>query len=233
MALMMSAAGVSHAQVSLNGSLGITSDYVQWGLSQTRGASAVQGGVRVDVDTRWSAGVWASQVDRNRGPGATYEFDAYLTRAWQLSPDWVATATATHYFFPNDTYFVRYDYDELALAVGYKSRVFATVLWSPNLSEVTRTQVAKNEDVWAYELTVSLPIVQSLSANAGIGRRDLSALFGESYWYGHAGLSLTAANMSLHLTYARTDGTARRMFGRERAANTLIGAVIWRFSSSH
>lgn len=228
---LLLACSAAHAQVSWHGSLGVTSDYVQTGVSQTRGASAIQGGLRADVGTRWSVGVWGSQIDRNRGPGATYEIDAYLTHAWQVTPDWIATATATHYFFPNDTSFLRYDYDELALTVGYRATVFASVVWSPNMSEGTRTALAEKKEAWAYELTMNQPIVRALSWNAGVGRRDLSALFGESYWYGHAGLSYTAANLGLHLTYARADGTAHRMFGDERAADTLIGAIIWKFSS--
>lgn len=231
MTAMLLACSTASAQVSWHGSLGVTSDYVQTGVSQTRGASAIQGGLRADVGTRWSVGVWSSQIDRNRGPGATYEVDAYLTHAWQVTPDWIATATATHYFFPNDTSFLRYDYDELALTLGYRAQVFASVVWSPNMSEGTRTALAEKKEAWAYELTMNRPIVRALSWNAGVGLRDLSALFGESYWYGHAGLSYAAANMSLHLTYARADGTAHRMFGDERAADTLIGAIIWKFDS--
>lgn len=222
----------AHAQVRWHGSLGLTSDYVQTGLSQTRGAPALQGGLRADVGTGWSFGVWGSQIDRNRGPGATYELDAYAARAWQLSPDWIATVTATHYFYPNDTPVLRYDYDEVAVSLGYRSSLFATVTWSPNTSEGTQTYLAAEERALSYEVTMNRPVVGAWSANAGAGYRDLTALFEESYWYGHAGVSYAAGSMSLHLTYTRADETARRLFGEERAANTVLGAVIFRFGSA-
>lgn len=230
-AVVLMGCSAAHAQVSWHGSLGVTSDYVRTGLSLTRGASAIQGGLRADFDGQWSLGVWGSQIDPNRGPGATYEIDAYLAHGWRLTPDWIATATATHYFFPNDTPVLRYDYDELALAVIYRSQLVASVIWSPNTSGGTRAKLVEHKDTWAYELTFNQPIVGAWSGNAGVGRRDLSALFGESYWYAHAGISYALANMSLHLTYACTDGTAERLFGTELAANTLIGAVIWKFGS--
>src|SRR5262245_16282084 len=70
----------AHGEVSLHGSLGITSDYVQSGLSETRGDPAVQGGVRADFGDSWSLGLWGSQIDRAKGSHATYELDAYLSR---------------------------------------------------------------------------------------------------------------------------------------------------------
>ena len=72
------------------------------------------------------------------------------------------------------------------------------------------------------------PLVRGWSWTAGVGHRDMSAFFGRSYWYGHAGLSYAAGAMSLHLTYTQTDHTARAYFGDERASDVLVGAVIWK-----
>jgi uncharacterized protein (TIGR02001 family) len=219
------------APLEWSGSLGLTSDYVQMGLSQTWGEPALQGGARVQVSEGWTVGAWGSQFARNTEPDNTVELDVFAARVWQWSPDWVATLTATHYFYLNDTPYFDYDYDELAFTLGFRSAVFATIAWSPNLSEFTQYQFAVKRQAVSYEITLRQPLVGALSFDAGAGYRDLTDLFDESYWYGHAGFSYSVGRASLHFTYTHADHTAQRLFGAGRAASTWLGAAIWRFGA--
>lgn len=215
--------------ITWNGSLAVTSDYVQQGLSQTRGQPAIQGGLRVQLDSHWTVGAWASEIDRYYGPGARTEIDVYAARAFRITPDWIASLTATHYFYPNDSGYVRYDYDEVTASIGYRSAVFATVAWSPNYAEASYRGVATDRTAVSYELSTQQPIVGGWSGNVGVGYRDLSELFDQQYWYGHAGLMHSANRFTVHLTYTYVDRTARQLFGHERAALAWSGTVIWRF----
>lgn len=224
------------ANVRLHGSLALTSDYIQQGLSQTRGEPALQGGLTAGFDEQWSLGVWASTIDRYESAGANLrgghlEIDLFAAHAWKISPDWIASLTATHYFYPDDALPIRYDYDELAASLGYRSAWFATVAWSPNYSDASYRGVAQDESALSYELSANQPIHGNWSANVGVGHRDLGELFDEQYWYGHAGLMLAARRLTLHLTYTYVDANARRLFGDERASNTWSGALIWRFGA--
>ena len=219
------------ADVKWSGSLALTSDYVQQGLSQTRGEPALQGGLRAQIDDKWTVGAWASSIDRYYGPSAKAEIDVYAARAWKISPEWVASLMATHYFYPNDGFRIRYDYDELAASLGYRSSLFATVAWSPNYAEFSYYGVADDRSALSYELSASQPILGGWSANVGVGLRDLSELYDERYWYGHAGLMLAAKRLTVHLTYTYVDRTARELFGHERATNTWFGTLIWRFGN--
>jgi uncharacterized protein (TIGR02001 family) len=219
----------AHAEVQWSGSLALTSDYLQQGLSQTRGAAALQGGLRAQLDENWTLGVWGSSIDRNAGPGATLEVDLYAARAWRITPEWLAAVTATHYLYPNDTGYLRYDYDEVAASLGYRSTVFATVAWSPNYSAASYSGAAVEKSAVSYEVTANQPFTRGWSASLGAGYRDLSELFDESYWYGHAGLMNSHGPLTLHLTYTYVDRTARQLFGDERAAITWSAAAIWRF----
>jgi uncharacterized protein (TIGR02001 family) len=230
-AVALLSAPAARAEFAWSGSLAVTSDYVQQGLSQTRGAAALQGGLRTQFDTRWTVGAWASTIDRNPGPGATLEIDVYAGRDWRLTDDWVASVTATHYFYPNDTPYVRYDYDEIAVSLGYRSAIFGTVSWNPNFSDVSWTRTAVDKRVLSYELTASQPLLRSMSGSLGAGYRDLSELFDSGYWYGHAGLMHATRTVTTHLTYTYVDRTARRLFGTERASPAWSAAVIWRFGS--
>lgn len=220
---------MAHADVTWNGSLALTSDYVQQGLSQTRGEPALQGGLRAQLDQKWTVGAWASSIDRYGGPGGRMELDLYAARAWKISPEWIAALTATHYFYPDERLYVRYDYDEVAASLGYRSMLFATVAWSPNYGDASYRGVADDRTALSYELGANQPIRGGWSGNVGVGYRDLSELFDEQYWYGHAGLMLAAKRLTVHLTYTYVDRAARQLFGHERAASTWSGTLIWRF----
>lgn len=229
--LFLGALDAAHADatpdVTLHGSLALTSDYVQQGLSQTRGEATLQAGLRAQIDEQWTLGAWASGIDRYDGPGADLEIDVYAARGWTLTPEWIASVTATHYFYPDDG--VRYDYDEVSASLGYRSMLFATVAWSPNYGDRSYRGFASERSALSYELSANQPIVGGWSGNAGVGYRDLSDLFDECYWYGHAGLMHSAQRLTVHLTYTYVDRTARQLFGHERAALTWSGTLIWRF----
>lgn len=217
------------ADVRWSGSLAVTSDYIQQGLSQTLGEPALQGGLRAQIDEKWTVGAWASTIHRYERIGSGTELDLYAARAWKISPEWIAALTATHYFYPDDPAPAGYDYDELSASLGYRSTLFATVAWSPNYSDASYRGVAEDRSALSYELSANQPIRGNWSGNAGVGYRDVSELFDERYWYGHAGLMLAARRLTLHLTYTYVAPNARRLFGDERASNSWSGTLIWRF----
>jgi uncharacterized protein (TIGR02001 family) len=229
--LLAALPATARAELEVSGSLALTSDYLQQGLSQTRGEPTVQAGLRAQLDERWTIGTWASGIDRYSGPSAKVEIDLYAARAWTLTPDWIASVTATHYFYPNDVRFVRYDYDEVTASVGYRSMLFATVGWSPNYVDRSYRGVASDRSALSYEVSANQPIRGGWSGNVGVGYRDLSDLFDEQYWYGHAGLMHSAQRLTFHLTYTYVDQAARQLFGHERAAITWSGTLIWRFGA--
>lgn len=223
----------AQADIKWTGSLAVTSDYIQQGISQTQGEPALQGGLRAQLDERWTVGTWASAIDRYHGKGASTEIDVYAARAWRLSPEWITSVTATHYFYPDDVSYVDYDYDELTASLGYRSTVFATVAWSPNYGDSSYYGRADDRTTLAYELSANQPILAGWSGNIGVGYRDLSELFDEAYWYGHAGLMHSTERFTVHLTYTYVDRTARELFGHDRAAIAWLGTVIWRFGNLH
>lgn len=223
------ASATAGADTSWNGSLGVTTDYLQQGLSQTRGEPAIQGGFRASIDNRWTVGLWGSNVGRYAYDSESVEIDLYAARSWQLAPDWIAAVTATHYFYPDDAREVSYDYNEVSASLAWRSTVFATVAWAPDYTDASYRGWATDRTTLSYEISANQPIAGRWSGNVGVGYRDLTDLFDEAYWYGHAGIMCSTRRLTLHLTYTYVDAAARRLYGHERADPTWSGAAIWRF----
>jgi len=211
------------------GSLGVTTDYLFRGISQTRGAPAVQGGLHARLPGDWILGVWSSTVDPNPGPGASLEIDLHAAKLWTINEDWSAKLAATHYIYPNDTWRLRYDYDELTASVAYQSRIVATASWSPNTSRRSGSETASHRHAASYELAMLQPVADNWSLAAGVGYYDLHDLFGTGYWYWNAGFTWSIGALQLDLSHINTDHTAAHLFGYDLAGSNWSAAVTWRF----
>jgi uncharacterized protein (TIGR02001 family) len=211
------------------GSLSLTSDYVYRGLSQTEGRPTLQGGVHVHNESGWSAGLWASSVNRGAAPGADTELDLQLSKAWSLNQDWSLLLNANHYFYPDDNRAQPYEYDELAASLSYQNRLTATVSWSPNTSRFSRDVFVKNRTARSYELTVLQPVTPAWSLFGGVGHYDLKDLFDTGYWYWSVGASYCVGKLQVDLSNIDTDHTAKRLFDYEVSKRQWIAALSWRF----
>ena len=82
--LSLSAVNVSAAELEgFSANIGVTSDYLWRGISQTDGKPAVSGGLDYETDFGISAGTWVSNVDF--GDESTYELDAYVDFGGEIS----------------------------------------------------------------------------------------------------------------------------------------------------
>jgi uncharacterized protein (TIGR02001 family) len=213
----------------VEGSLAATTNYVYRGLSQTQGRPAVQADLHYQSADRWVVGAWASTVDFSRGPGASVEMDLYAAQEWNLNRDWDARIGITHYFYPDDSPRLDYDYDEIAGSLTYQSRLSATIAWSPNVSRFASGWIARHEAATSYEVTASQPLPGRVVAAVGIGYYDLPPVLRADYWFWNIGLSLAVGRAQLGLMYIDTDATAAHAFGYEAAANGWSGSLAWRF----
>jgi uncharacterized protein (TIGR02001 family) len=223
--LAMALSMTAHAADGWGGSIGAVSDYAHRGISQTRGASALQGGAYLELPNGWSVGVWASNMDLG-WTDAAYEIDANLTRSWLLAERWSAQMSYTHYFYPGEH--GDYDYDEWTASLTYRDRVTATVGMSPNASLFSYGTVRKKRAV-SYELTLLQPIGERWSITGGAGHYDIDGGLGSGYWFWSTGLAFSWQAMQLDLVRIDTDDAALRLFGYERAGSRWSAALTWKF----
>lgn len=221
------------AQDAIGGHLAVTTDYVFRGVSQTRGAPAVQADLHYQTSSGWFIGAWGSTVDLNRGPGATVELNAYGGRSWPLSGSWNARIAAVHYAYPNDTASLRYDYDELIGSLAFRDRLAASVAWSPNTSRYSRYGAAVDRTGVTYDLVGRWPLFGPFAASGSAGYYDLDDLFGTGYGYWSAGIEVVLASLQFDLGYFSAGDQATDLFGPESTGSRWSFTAVWRFQRTN
>ncbi len=212
--------------------MGVTSDYIAYGISQTRGEPAIQADLhyRKTLNATGSgifAGAWASSLNSNRRSNAEVELDVYLGAMWSLAPRSSAAVTVTHYAYPGDSSRPRYDYDEIAATYTFSDRVFATMAWSPDTRRYTYFATSRCCRSLSYELEVQQPVRFGISLSAGAGYADLAERPGYGFW--NAGLSRMLGPVQLDVSYYGTDSHAEWLFGDNVAGSRWAASALWRF----
>jgi uncharacterized protein (TIGR02001 family) len=212
------------------GSIGVTSDYIYRGISQSQGNAALQADLHY-LAGGWSAGGWVSRADVNSDEGPATELDLYIRRDWSLGSDWDVGVALTHYTYPDDPRTYSYDYDEVTATAGYRSRLFGTIAYSPNYTGHAQGRWAFNENALSYELTAVQPLAGKLSASAGLGYYDLPAGLDADYWFWNVGVACSFGRALLSVAYIDTDrpGEGGYAYGYEPPDGQWTGSLAWRF----
>lgn len=214
------------------GSMGVTSDYIAYGISQTRGEPAIQADLHYrkalnDTDSGVFAGAWASSRNPSRWSDAEVELDVYLGAMLNIAPRSSATVTLMHYAYPGDSSRPRYDYDEVAATYTYSDRVFATVAWSPDTRRYTNFATSRCCRRLSYEVEVHQPMRFGVSLSLGAGYADLAERAGYGFW--NAGVSRMLGPVQLDVSYYGTDSLAKRLFSDDVAGSRWAASALWRF----
>lgn len=207
----------------------LSSEYVFRGLTQTQGDAAVQAGLNWRRDGHWFAGVWASTVDPNPGPGPTFELNVYAGRTFDFGSDWFAKLVAVHYLYPDDTPALRWDYDEAIASLSFRERLVATVAWSPNSFGFSRGRIVTDRRALTYELAGHLPWRDAWVASAGAGYYKLDDSSGTDYTFWNCGVSYSRAPWQLTVSRYGTDDRAADLYGDELTKDRWSLGLLWRF----
>jgi|TARA_B110000879_G_scaffold206184_1_gene287753 uncharacterized protein (TIGR02001 family) len=107
--------------LSLDGSLAVTSDYRFRGISQSNNDVALQGSINLNHVSGLHAGVWGSSIDFNKVEveDATLELDYTAGYAFSVS-DVAVDVGYIYYTYPNDGSNDNNDYGEIYAAADWK-----------------------------------------------------------------------------------------------------------------
>jgi len=212
--------------VGLGGSLGLASDDVFRGVTQSDGQPSPQGDLHAIVGP-WYAGVSAEDVRRD-DERAGAELIGYLGLQQPLGDDWTGRATLRHYDYPGNRYRSRYDYDELGLSLSWRERIVVTVIASPDTYFRDYLGNYGSGKAFCYELVGRQPLPAAFAAVAGVGYYDLRQQIGTGYAYWSAGVERRWRSCAFDLRYVGTDATAREHF-QDDAGNRVVLSAFWLF----
>jgi uncharacterized protein (TIGR02001 family) len=220
------------AGADITGNIGLTSDYVFRGISQTNEHPAVQGGLDYSHSSGFYAGVWASNVNFEDNDEANIEIDTYAGMAGQIDAlGWKFGAIRYNYPGVSDRSDLHYDYWEFGPTLTYPIgpvTTSLTVLWSPNFYNETGKALYS-------EIGLSAPIGQ-FTVGGTFGHQDIerNAKFGTSdynNWSLYA--STTVLGLGLKLAYTDTELSKSECFGGAQPyADWCGGRAVFSVSKS-
>lgn len=198
--------GAAMAQdITVTGNVGITSDYVFRGISQTNEDPAIQGGVDLTAGLFY-AGAWASNVDF--GDSTDAEVDLYAGVKPQFA-GFNFDVAAIYYGYVNQPSAANWDYWEGKVAV---SRPFGpltvggAVYYSPEFT-------GKTGQAWYYEVNGAYAFNDQWSVSGAVGNQKYED-FDFDYTTWNLGVSWAfAPHLTADLRYHDVENDAKDVFG--------------------
>jgi uncharacterized protein (TIGR02001 family) len=162
---------------TLTGNVGIYSQYIFRGLTQTNRDPAIQGGFDYSHASGFYAGTWASNISWLRDnfsylTGGSAELDFYGGYKWGFAPDWTLDLGTLYYYYPGDTApgALKADAWEIYAGVSWKwlSAKYSYAVRNKNF------QFADSDGSWYLDLSASVPL--------GDFVKDLNGLTFMAHW---------------------------------------------------
>lgn len=182
-AALMGATAVAQAEFSAN--IGVTSNYVWRGATQTDDAAAVSGGVDYAHDSGFYLGTWASNVDF--GAGGEVEWDIYGGYGGEIAGIGYDIGVA-HYMYPDST---DADFTELALSASFAMfTVGANYTVQSEVTEGAGSMFIEGDLYYYASASFDLPQDFSITGTVGQYTFEEDGLGGADLDYTHFQLDL-------------------------------------------
>ncbi len=193
---MCSTGVINAAEIEAN--VGLATDYVFRGFSQTDENPAISGGFDYAFDNGFSIGTWASNVDF--GDDASAEIDLYAGYGFEVAEGTNLDLTYVYYVYPGETSALNYSEFQASLSF---SDLSLGLVYSPDYFGGDDSAIVLNAD---YSIGLSDSI--GLDLHVGYTDSDTDDFFapGENSYIDYsAALTTSAAGVDWALTYYGTD----------------------------
>jgi len=195
----------------LSGDVGVVSDYVFRGVSQSDENPTVQAGLTFTFDSGFYVGTWASQVDFNSE--ADFELDLFAGYGFTLSDDIAADIQVLRYVYPDEG---ALNYYELIGSLTFNDVLTTTLAYSDDIynAGVDGYYASISYDVGLpNEFTLSPQLGYTHFASGVFFSEDGITTRGESYTDYSLALSRDFGPVSASLAYHDTDNAGEGLFG--------------------
>lgn len=185
--------------------VGLTTDYVFRGISQTDENPALQASVELSHASGFYLGIWGSNVDFNDGDEAEVEIDYYAGFASELTDELSWDAGVLYYSYPGASSDLDYDYWEGKLGLAYS---LGDVAMTPTFgveAYYTPEYFGNTGDATYLIGTLGLALTEELELSAGVGYQSFSESGLVDYTDWKLGLATEMAGIEMELAYTDTD----------------------------
>jgi hypothetical protein len=217
------------------GALGLSSENIYRGISQSDGRVSAFADVHCAVAQNWIAGIGANTIHIPRG-GADTQFTLYLDRRWRLDDDWSAKIGAIHYEPLHAENRAGFQYNELNVATGWRGRWLGTVAWSPRVGNAYIGAAAGFNGWLRVETAWRQPIGGRFSLDAGLGYAHPSGTPPHDYHYANMALNASIGDAYLSLSRVWTSALFFRYNEFDPAFEFTFpsqqrweGSLVWMF----
>ncbi|MES2492593.1 MAG: TorF family putative porin [Pseudomonadota bacterium] len=194
------------SDLTITGSVALTTEYRLRGISQTDGDAAIQGGITVAHSSGFYVSTWASNLAGNgTWGGSNMELDLIAGYSRAIGPV-TLDGGFIYYAYPGVTGHDFYEiYGSASGAVGpVKAKLGA--YWAPSQNSI-RTGPSKGNNIWVYT-DFALPIEGTpltLKAHGGYSSGDSIYTWGKDVIDYAAGVDITFKVLTLNVSYVGTD----------------------------
>jgi uncharacterized protein (TIGR02001 family) len=221
---------------TFTGNVGLYSQYVFRGISQTNEKPALQGGFDLGHKSGFYAGTWASNIswlsDGNSDVSSSLEWDFYGGYKLPLPMDFTADFGVLYYWYPGTypTGYVKPNTTELYVGLAWK---WLSAKYSYSVSDTFGFPDSHGSDYW--ELNASYDVVEKV--NDVIGKVTIFGHVGKQkfknngfYDYGDwkVGVSTEVYGVTVGIFGTGTDAESAgytNRFGKNISANQFVGYV--------
>ncbi len=210
-ALAQTAAPAPASPHTFTGNVGITTDYIFRGISQSQQKPAIQGGFDYSHSSGVYLGTWASNVAWVRDTGfktnSSLELDIYGGYKWGFAPDMTLDLGALAYIYPGNKVAGAPDTDSTEIYAGLSWK-FVTLKYnhtvSKNLFGWVSPMGQKSKGSGYLDLSVNYEVAEGLTLNGHVGRQKIKNFSAASYTDWKLGLTKDVGFGSLGIAYTGT-----------------------------
>lgn len=182
--------------------IGLFSNYMWRGVSQTRNGVALQGGVDITHSSGFYAGTWMSNVDFKFFPEAHTEQDIYAGYGFSVG-DFAFDFKHTKYLYDNAN---ALDFNETHAQVSYNTGDYGTIALGLDYSKDTPIIDTDNAIHYYGTYTYALPMDVGLTATLGqYDFKDSGWVGGTDSKYSYYNIGVTKEFYGINVGLAYTD----------------------------
>jgi uncharacterized protein (TIGR02001 family) len=220
--------------VTIGGSLALTSDYIYRGLSESDGQGAAQGEVHLDTAGGSFFGVWSSTRDRNLYPYGDADLELYLGHRFDFGGTWSASVEGRSHYTLGGPFQGATDYQEVSAALSYLDRWTLSVTAIPSTVHYWYYERLGRSAAWVADTSAQWLLGYRFYLTGGAGYYYASGngpgvAAGAGYAYGNAGVAYEYRHWRLDVGYFITQSRAQVLTPYPIANDRVAGTLTWRF----